>query len=172
MVDDSQISKSFAIIMDCDDTVAPQTTSRLIEYLGEDPEVFWPPINERAKEGWDVELLWMPEILKMAVKKGTPITKDLLEDAGKKLEYYPGIPSFYKDLKEWFDREKGTYNEGLSMKYFIISSGLEDLLTRSLLYDFVDEVYGCTFEFDQNDIAIAPKSSVTFTEKNSKYLYI
>lgn len=44
------------------------------------------------------------------------------------------------------------------------------MLVHSKLLDYVDEIYGCTYDFDGNGYATATKSAVTFTEK-TRYLY-
>ena len=53
--------RSIAIILDCDGTIANDTTSQLIESIGGNPICFWKDVDHRFSEGWDPPLLWMPK---------------------------------------------------------------------------------------------------------------
>lgn len=158
--------KSIAIILDCDGTIAEDTTSQLIEFIGGDPECFWEPINSGYCEGWDPPLLWMPKLVEYAKKLGNPLSKKLFSEAGKNIKFFDGIPESFSNLKHWFLKEANNYKKGeLDLKFFIITGGLEDLIMETKLKKLVKEIYGCTYHFDDDGFADQPMTSVTFTEK-------
>lgn len=117
--------RSIAIILDCDGTIAEDTTSQLIESIGGDPELFWQPINTRYCEGWDPPMLWMPELLEYAKNLGHPLSKKLFSDAGNKIKFFDGIPECFSNLKCWFLNEADKYKKReIDLKFFIITGGL------------------------------------------------
>jgi 2-hydroxy-3-keto-5-methylthiopentenyl-1-phosphate phosphatase len=161
----NNIKKSFAIILDCDGTIAKDTTTQLIDQIGGNSKKFWEPINKRYKEGWDPSLLWMPELIKYAASLKKPLSIDLFSSMGKEIDFYQGIPNFFKSIKDWFSKEVNRLNLQLDLKIFIITGGLEDLILKTKIKYSADDIYGCTYYFDKQGLAIQPKSSITFTEK-------
>ncbi|MCL4480903.1 MAG: haloacid dehalogenase-like hydrolase [Candidatus Thermoplasmatota archaeon] len=157
--------RSIAIILDCDGTIAEDTTSQLIELIGGNSEMFWKQINAKYSEGWDPSLLWMPKLVEYAKDLGKPLCKELFSEEGKKIKFSEGIPECFTNLRKWFKEEAGKKNIELGLKFFIITGGLEDLILETGLIPPVDEIYGCTFHFDEEGKAVQPMSSVTFTEK-------
>ena len=76
--------KTIAIICDCDNTLAPDTTSMLLEDNGINLDSFWEDISNKVKLGWDPPVAWMTEIVEM-IKNGN-ISQDTnakLADFGK-----------------------------------------------------------------------------------------
>lgn len=160
-----QNGKSFAIILDCDGTIAEDTTSQMIKFIGGNSEEFWEGINSRYSEGWDPSLLWMPELIKYSEKLGKPLSKELFRKVGEKIEFFKGIPETFSNLKSWFSEEAKKAGKQVDLKFFIITGGLEDLIVLTKVKDVVDEIYGCTYDFNAKGLAVQPKTSVTFTEK-------
>lgn len=157
--------RSIAIILDCDGTIANDTTSQLIESIGGNPICFWKDVDHRFSEGWDPPLLWMPKLIEYANKLSKPLSKGLFFDVGKKIKFFDGIPQCFTSIKKWFTEEARKQDVELGLKFFIITGGLEDLILETELVNHVDEIYGCTFHFDDKGEADQPMSSVTFTEK-------
>lgn len=158
-------SKSFALILDCDGTIADDTTSQLIDFIGGRRKDFWNEMNEKYSEGWDPSLLWMPKLVEYSKNIGKPLSQALFEEAGEKIKFFTGIPEGFTKLKEWFSKEVKDHNRHIDLKLFIITGGLEDLIVKTRLKNVIDEIYGCTYNFDDEGFAIEPKTSVTFTEK-------
>jgi len=156
--------------MDCDDTLAPDTTEQLIRALGGKPREFWHEIAKDTTQGWDPPLVWIPELSKLAQRHGVRLTRQFLDEFAKKLDFYPGAPESLAALREWFEAEAERNRINATLRSFVISGGLEDMLVASKLNDFA-EIYGCTLDFDESDGAVdGPKSVVTFTEK-TRYLF-
>ncbi len=157
--------RSIAIILDCDGTIAEDTTSQLIKFIGGDPICFWETVNPRYSEGWDPSLLWMPKLVEYANNLGKPLCKNLFIEAGRNIKFFDGIPQCFTNLQKWFIEEAEKQDIELDLKFFIITGGLEDLILETRLKLTVNEIYGCTFHFDDKGVADHPMSSVTFTEK-------
>ncbi len=162
-----------AIICDCDDTLAPDTTSALLESNGIDIESFWnKKIAKQVQQGWDPPLAWMTAIVDMMnsgeIKQNT---NQKLFDFGKKVKPYKGVTKFISELKKSVNKNSDFVDAGIKLESYIISSGIEDIIKGSPLNKHFDEIYAAKLLEDQKTKKITGiKSSVTFTEK-TKFLY-
>ena len=66
--------KTVAVICDCDNTLAPDTTSKLLEDNGIDLDSFWDDVSSNVKLGWDPPIAWMTEIANLI--QGGKIAQD------------------------------------------------------------------------------------------------
>ncbi len=162
-----------AIICDCDDTLAPDTTSALLESNGIDIESFWnKKIAKQVQQGWDPPLAWMTAIVDMMnsgeIKQNT---NQKLFDFGKKVKPYKGVTKFISELKKSVNKNSDFVDAGIKLESYIISSGIEDIIKGSPLNKHFDDIYAAKLLEDQKTKKITGiKSSVTFTEK-TKFLY-
>ena len=99
--------KKIAIICDCDNTLAPDTTSLLLESNGIDTKQFWPMIENLVREGWDPPIAWMTEICNLIQDgKISQDTNQKLAEFGKTIETFPGAVDFIPELNSML-QEKG-----------------------------------------------------------------
>ena len=164
---------TITIICDCDETLAPDTTSFLLQQNGIDVDEFWKNIDTNfVQNGWDPPQAYLSEILKLMksgkIKQNTP---QKMKSFAKKIKPYQGVNTFITELKEWIENDPEFIKAGINLEGYIISAGIEDL------------VRGCTFAKQFKDIFASNykvnnttgkydsiKSTVTFTEK-TKFLY-
>ena len=118
------MTRIFAIICDCDNTLIPDTTSQLLEKNGIEPQPFWNMIDEMVTKGWDPPLAWMTEIVKL-VKEGkiSQNSNEKLAEFGATLETFPGAASFISEINESIGDELDVKVEG-----YVVSSGIESLM--------------------------------------------
>src|SRR3989337_898336 len=81
-----KIQNTIAIICDCDETLAPDTTSYLLKENGINVNSFWNKMTKLVSEGWDPSLVWLGTIVEL-IKSGkiTQDTNNKLKQFGKKL---------------------------------------------------------------------------------------
>jgi hypothetical protein len=161
-----------ALIFDFDDTLAPDSTTRLLEAHGIDPEGFW---NQAAtlvsNEGYDPTHAYLKLLLDNIGEEQPlgPLTNNDLREFGKTLDgvFYPGIPELFDDL-----RSKVALVGGVSIDFFIISGGLEELLRGSqIVQKYFSGVYGCLLAGEPHDGPLSHiRRAVTFTEK-TRFLF-
>jgi hypothetical protein len=91
-----------AIICDCDGTLCPDTSVKLVKELGLDsPEGFWRRSNNLVKEGWDPPLAYLTELLKEPELQGLVALKESkLRAVGKSVAFYPGALDFVPRLRD------------------------------------------------------------------------
>ena len=158
--------KKIAIICDCDNTLAPDTTSLLLESNGIDTKQFWPVIENLVREGWDPPIAWMTEICNLIQDgKISQDTNQKLAEFGKTIETFPGAVDFIPELNSML-REKGL---DASVEGFVVSSGFEDLMKGTRLSETFTDIFGGRF-YEKDGKITGIKSAVTFTEK-TKFIF-
>ena len=168
----SKIQNTIAIICDCDETLAPDTTSYLLKENGIDVNSFWNKMTKLVSEGWDPSLVWLGTVVEL-IKSGkiSQDTNKKLKQFGKKLPLYNGVPEFIPEIKSMVRKNRDFVRAGVTVEFFIISSGLEDLIKGSKLSREFTDIFASTFAEDSKTGKISSiKSAVSFTEK-TKFLY-
>jgi len=165
------MQNTIAVICDCDDTLAPDTTNFLLEQNGVKVRPFWNKIAKMVSQGWDPPQAWMTEILKM-IRSGRieQDTNQRLAKLGEKIAPYDGVPEFVPQIRSMVKRNKDFGEAGVGIEFYIISSGFEDLIKGSVLSEHFTDIFAGRFDEDRTGRIDGIKSSVTFTEK-TKFLY-
>ena len=93
--------QTIAIICDCDNTLAPDTTSSLLEDNGIDLDAFWKDISHQVEMGWDPPIAWMTAIANL-IKDGkiAQDTNAKLAEFGKSVTPFPGAADFITQINE------------------------------------------------------------------------
>lgn len=150
-----------AICYDFDKTLTPtdMQAQGFIQSCDIDVDTFWKQSNGMAEENdMDMNLSWMFNMKEMSV--GTfYITKQKLQNYGKKIELFSGVET-------WFDRidEFGKENDVI-IEHYIISSGLKEMIEGTSIYNKFKKVYASSFYFDDKGCAIWPAQVVNYTNK-------
>ena len=162
---------TIAIICDCDETLAPDTTGFLLDYNGLSQKLFWENVSKMVSQGWDPPLAYMNEIVEL-MKSGhiEQDTNEKLAALGEHVKPYKGVPEFIPELKSMIKQNKDFAKAGISLECYVISSGMEDLIKGSVLSKYFDDIFAGRFATDMHGSIVGIKSSVTFTEK-TKFLY-
>ena len=167
------MQNTIAIICDCDETLAPDTTDFLLEQNDVKRKPFWDKIGNLVSQGWDPPQAWMTEILKM-IQSGQikQDTNQKLAQLGKEIIPYEGVSKFIPQIKSMVKKNSEFDKVGINVEFYIISSGFEDLIKgcSSLSKHFTDVFAGRFNENEKTGKIDGIKSSVTFTEK-TKFLY-
>ena len=156
--------KTIAVICDCDNTLAPDTTSKLLEDNGIDLDSFWNDISRNVKLGWDPPIAWMTEIANLIGEgKISQDTNAKLAEFGKSVATYPGAESFITQLNE-VGKQSGVAVEG-----YVVSCGIESLMKGTVLSKTFTDIFGSSF-YEKDGVIAGVKSSITFTEK-TKFVF-
>lgn len=153
-----------AVIFDFDDTLTDDSTTQLLKAHGIDTTEFWGVKQKQlVQDGWDPALAYLSLILEN-VGDGKPLGKlsnKNLEDFGKTLTFYPGLPDMFSDLKSITADFKLSNPK---VEFYIISGGLETVIRGSAIASHVDGIYGCRFA-ETNGVVSHIKNVISFTEK-------
>ncbi len=156
-----------AIICDCDGTLCPDTTNQLVKELGVDPEQFWNrDVDRLVGDGWDHTLAYLNQLLDVTRDRLIdPLTRSKLEGIGRRVEFYPGALDFIPRLQVRLSDNSEYREAGISIEWYILSSGIEDILRATDLGRVTTDIFACAFDYEPSGRATAVKRSVTFTEK-------
>lgn len=160
-----------AIVSDCDDTLAPDTTGQLLARFGVDPTEFYEgPVGKLVDEGFDPAVAYMNEMIRLAQGGGRlgELTREKIEAIGKELEWFPGVPQIFSELEREVQEKYGEF--GIRLEEYVISGGIADLLRASPLGEVVNEIWGCNFAYDGNGVICGIRNVVSFTEK-TRFLF-
>jgi len=161
-----------ALVFDFDDTLVPDSTTKLLISKGLDPEKFWKTDAQRlVAQGYDPPLAYLKLVLEM-VGSDKPLGKLSeadLEAFGATLDgdFYPGLPDLFVELQ-------GKVHEfrDISIEFYIISGGLEAVIQGSeIVRKHFTAWYGCRLDEDPATGVITHiRRCITFTEK-TRYLF-
>lgn len=158
-----------AVIFDFDDTLTDESTTKLLEAHGIDAREFWQSKQkELVDDGWDPAVAYLKLILDR-VGDGRPmgkLTNDALRAFGAALEFYSGIPAMFDDLREIVKNHRVS---SPSIEFYVVSSGLEEIIKGSRIAGYFSGIWGCCFEEENGQLARI-RNVVSFTEK-TKYIY-
>ena len=149
---------TIAIIWDFDKTLIPGYMQEpIFKKYGVDEKKFWNEVNalpdEYAKRGIRVNkdtiyLNHMITCVNQGIFKG--LNNRILRELGKELEFYPGVPQIFQDLKDIVEKDEKYQNFSIQVEHYIVSTGITEMIKGSKISDFVDGIWGC--EFIENPI--------------------
>lgn len=164
---------TLALVFDFDDTLVPDSTTKLIQAKGFDPQEFWSTdVKALVDDGFDPTLAYLKLLLDNVGtdKPLGPLTNSDLGAFGAGLDedYYPGLPDFFDDVQKLV---KDDFNH-IDVEYYIISGGLQAIIEGSRnVKKYFTGVYGCQLASDpETGILRDIKRCVSFTEK-TRYLF-
>ena len=166
------IHRILALVADCDDTLAPDTTAQLLEAFGVSAQQFYKDrVTRLVNDSWDPPLATMHEILALVAEGPlAELTRDRLIELGKGLTLYPGVPDVFDNLRAEIEGDSRYKEHGIKLEYYVITGGLEDLVRASPLGSAVNQVWGCNFAYDDQGRIRFPQRAVSFTEK-TRFLF-
>ena len=160
-----------AIVSDCDGTLCPDTATLLVRDLGLEPASFWPEVARDVEGGWDPPLAWLSRLITASRNGEIPgISRERLRRAGESVEIYPGVDDFVARMRQRVGERPDFREAGITIEWYIVSSGIEELLAATPAGVLANGVFGSRLDYDGAGMAIGIKSSVTFTEK-TKFIY-
>ena len=159
--------ETIAIICDCDDTLCPDTTNKLVTDLGIDSSDFWKnQVGPMVEYGWDPPLAYLNKLLEVANDLETKgLAKSMLHSSAASVAFFPGALDFVQRIRDQLSNTAEYREANISVEWYIVSSGIEEVLRATPLVHKSDEIFACTFDYDDGDRAVAVKRAVTFTEK-------
>lgn len=151
-----------ALVYDFDGTLSPGNMQEFgfIQATGKTKEEFWDR-NRKLAEGKDANgiLTYMFLMLEEAKKNNISLTRESFQSFGKNVELFRGV-------KQWFSfiNEYGA-SIGLDIKHYINSSGLKEMIEGTPIAQEFENIYACSFLYDDDGIAYWPAVAVDYTTK-------
>lgn len=146
-----------AVVWDFDKTLIPGYMQRpLFEHYGVDEGAFWREVNElsriyrqRGSEQVSGEMNYLNHVLTY-VRRGlfADLTNERLGELGGRLEFYPGLPEFFGELKDTVEREARYAHHDITLEHYVVSTGFTRTIRGSAIAPFLEGVWGCEFVED------------------------
>lgn len=156
-----------AIMYDFDKTLSPKDMQEFgfIESLNLKPESFWAEVNEFCLSNkMDKILGYMYMMLHKAKATKIPIRRNDFVQLGKAIELYDGVSTWFERINEYGKKL------GIEIEHYIISSGLKEVIEGTSISQNFKEIYACEYYYDENGVAVWPKTNVNYTAK-TQYLF-
>ncbi len=156
-----------ALAFDFDDTLAPDSSSFFLERNGVDPTEFWSKIvGARIAEGWDPVPAYLYEIKQLGERLGRPFTRNDFIEAGHNLSFHEGLPQFFEELRQDLKQRR----PGTEIEYYLISSGIGDLIRATAIASFFTDIWTCDWHYDEKGVIDFPRNIISFTDK-TRFIY-
>lgn len=152
-----------AIIFDFDLTLAPDSMNALLERCGVDAKRWRSEtIRPLVESGWDASLAHFCSLIQLSRSgRGPRITRALLDEVGRGIEPFPGVP-------EMFDRLRArarTILPELEVEFYLLSCGFVELQRATRFAHEFSAMWGSEFHFDEQDEIAFAKQVITHPEK-------
>lgn len=142
-----------ALVWDFDKTLIPGYMQQpLFEHFNVDGSKFWQEVSQQEQYYADAceqvsgTLCYLNHILSY-VKQGefAGLDNAMLEELGKKLEFYPGLPDFFSRLKNMVLDNPKYREQEITLEHYIASTGFTKTIRGSAISEYVDGIWGCEF---------------------------
>jgi hypothetical protein len=142
-----------ACIWDFDKTLIPAyMQAPLFRRYGVDEATFWAETNALAdtyrKRGYNIspEISYLNHLLTYVLAGPMAgLNNRVLRECGAEIQFYPGLPEFFKKSREWVREKPEFVKHDLQLEHYIVSTGLAEMVRGSAIAPFVDGVWGCEF---------------------------
>ncbi|MGP1614695.1 MAG: HAD family hydrolase [Pollutimonas bauzanensis] len=163
------MSDVIALIFDFDDTLAPDSTSGFLADMGVDVQRFWKDQVDPLlfDQDWDPVPAYLYQMIELSKSGGHgPITRERLEDWGRRLPLHPGVESLFARLRAMVKAQ----HPQVQLEFYLISSGIGDVVRHTpIAHEFTD-IWASEFIYDARGGIHFPKRVVSFTDK-TRYLF-
>ncbi|HDH12223.1 MAG TPA: HAD family hydrolase [Nitrospirae bacterium] len=155
-----------AVVFDFDDTLAPDSTSSFLENYGLNVKSFWTDeVQPLLTSGWDPVPAYLYKMLEKSNIK-QPITRQLFKKWGRQISPYNGATLIFRRLIQHIK----SVNPKVSIEFYLISSGIGEILRSTNLAKHFLDIWACDFFYDKGGKIVFPKNIVSFTDK-TRYLF-
>jgi len=142
-----------ACIWDFDKTLIPEyMQSPLFRRYGVSESNFWAETNslmsQYQKRGYHLsgEIAYLNHILTHVLAgQMSGLNNRILLECGKDIEFYPGMPDFFKRSRAFVTEKPEHAKHEISLEHYIVSTGLAEMIRGSKAASGVDGIWGCEF---------------------------
>ncbi len=157
-----------AVVFDFDDTLGPDSTTGYLKQAGlKEIEAFWKEVGAMMDDGWDPVPAYLNHMIEVsAAGRIAPITRESLTDWGSMLPLFDGVGELFAHLRT----VAHDANPRVSIEFYLISSGIGDVLRRTAVACEFADIWASEFHYDEQGRALTPKRIISFTDK-TRYLF-
>ncbi len=152
MKDQSFPQNIIAVIWDYDKTLIPHNMQKpLFEKYAVVEGDFWAEVDEKSKQiqiesRVSPELVYLNQIVSY-VKKGkfAGLNNAELFELGKELQFYPGLPEFFDEMKKAIEQEQRYSKHEIKLEHYVVSTGIRKMIEGSTIAPNLTDIWGGEF---------------------------
>ena len=141
-----------AIVWDFDKTLVDgYMQDPIFKEYGVDAKQFWSEVNalpqkylEEQNVQENKDTIYLNHFIKYTKeKKFEGLNNKKLEEFGKKLKFYKGVPEIFKETKELVEGNPIYQEHDIKVEHYIVSTGMSRVIKGSSVMQYVEHVWGC-----------------------------
>lgn len=161
-----------AVIFDFDITLSPNYMQEpIFKKYGIGAAEFWSRSDALKKRGYDDEHAYLKVLIDYA--RGKSISNLDLRELGSQLQFFDGFPDILPVMRA--AAADPSFAVGYlkpSVEFYVISSGLQEMIEGSSVRQYLRQLWGCTLDEDENGHIAFPKETISHTTKTQKLFLI
>jgi len=149
------LQNTIAVVWDFDKTLTKGYMQEpLFKHYNVSGQDFWKEVNalpefHKKYDGLNnvsKDTIYLNHILEY-VRQGKfkGLSNEMLRKFGASISFYPGIPTFFKEVKEKIERNRTYKKHEIKVEHYIVSTGLTQIILGSKIRPYVEYVWGCEF---------------------------
>jgi hypothetical protein len=157
-----------ALVYDFDGTLSRRSMQEdtIFDEYGIHGGRFWKQINIIAKrDGYDKILCYLNRLIYDEKFRKKPLTERRLTGMAEKIEYFPGVESFFPHINEFVKKISATSGMDIHLEHYVISSGMKAILEGTSIRQYFKEVYACEYEYEKSGCPKCVKMAINDTTK-------
>jgi len=128
-----------------------------------DGNKFWKQVNEESKRtNGEGIVTYMRLMLEKSRLKHFPLTESKLKKLAKKINYFPGVPTYFKRINNYANKQFG---KDVELRHYVISSGLKEIISGTSIAKYFYKIFACEYYYDEYGAAVFPNVIVNDTLK-------
>lgn len=151
-----------ALVYDFDGTLSPGNMQEFgfLQAIGRDSTDFWAKNRTLSRENDASGILcYMWLMLQAAKNNNISLRRESFRHFGNEVSLFPGVTT-------WFDHINTIgANLGLTIKHYINSSGLKEMIEGTPIAHYFENIYACSYLYDVDGVAYWPAVAVDYTAK-------
>jgi len=155
-----------AIVYDFDGTLTPQPMQEytVLPEIGiKDGKKFWKEVNrESAQTNGEGIVAYMRLMLEKSKSRSFPVTAKKLGELAKRINYFPGVQTYFKRINDYIKKEFG---KGIEVRHYVISGGLKEIISGTSIAKYFYKVFASEYYYNEYGAATFPNVVVNDTLK-------
>jgi 2-hydroxy-3-keto-5-methylthiopentenyl-1-phosphate phosphatase len=155
-----------AIVYDFDGTLTPEPMQEytVLPEIGiKDGKKFWDEVNkESAQTNGEGIVAYMRLMLEKSKSRSFPVTAEKLRELAKRINYFPGVQTYFKRINEYIKKEFG---RSVEVRHYVISGGLKEIISGTSIAKYFYKVFASEYYYDEYGAATFPNVVVNDTLK-------
>lgn len=149
------------LAFDFDGTLGPDSLDMLLSLYGTTRSDWERDVVAPLGDNWDSIIRRGQALIELGRAQGRPLTRELLGEAGRRLDPFPGV-------LEMPDRLRALacdIHPEIDLRFVVLSSGYAEMIAESAVAGAFDRILASAFHFDEAGHAVCVKRIVSHPEK-------